>query len=551
MKKNTIDPKNGFCSETKIFHSLRPPVSLPPDDIPLSAASYAFSLQLGSPWPPDSTALINSATGHRISYSEFYRRTQTLASYLQKVIGLSKGDTSFILSPNTIQIPILYFSLLSIGVVVSPANPISTETEISHQIELCKPVIAFAVSTTAHKLPKTLRYGTILIDSSEFDSVMTTSGKIPTTIRKLDRVEVSQSDAAAVMYSSGTTGKIKGVMVTHRNLISIVANIFQNRLENRESPAVMLYTVPYFHMFGFFYSLKSVALSESVVVMERLDLRRMLRAAEEFQVTHLAAAPPIVVAMVKGNVTDGYDLRRLECVICGAAPLGKEVISRFNEKFPRVVLSQGYGLTESTGAASRSIGPEESLHWGSVGKLISTCEAKIVDLETGVALPPCKQGELWLRGPTITKGYVGDPKATSEILVSDGWFKTGDVCYIDEEGFLYVVDRLKELIKYKGYQVPPAELEQLLQSHPEINDAAVIPYPDEEAGEVPMAFVVRRSQSKLNEAEVMDFIANQVAPYKKVRRVAFVRSIPKSAAGKILRKQLKETILPRLSLSKL
>lgn len=165
-------------------------------------------------------------------------------------------------------------------------------------------------------------------------------------------------------------------------------------------------------------------------------------------------------------------------------------------------------------------------------------EAKIVDPDTGEALRPGQKGELWLRGPSIMQGYVGDDEATASTLDSEGWLKTGDLCYFDHDGFLFVVDRLKELIKYKAYQVPPAELEQLLQSHQEIADAAVIPYPDEEAGQIPMAYVVRKAGSTLTEAQVMDFIAKQVAPYKKIRRVVFTNSIPKSAAGKILRREL-------------
>lgn len=536
-----IDPKSGFCSATKTFHSLKPTVELPPQHLLLSADAYAFSLRSGLGCP-DSAALINSTTGHRLLYSEFALRSKTLAAYLQTVIGLSKGDTAFVLSSNLIQVPILYFSLLSLGVIISPANPINTQSEISRLIELCKPVIAFSISTAAHKLPS-LHHRTVIIDSFEFDSMMTGP------IRELVRVEVSQSDLAAIMYSSGTTGRVKGVMLTHRNLIAMTASLHEGR-SVRSSPDVLLYTVPFFHMIGFFYCVKSVALNETVVVMERFDLRRMLTLVEKFKVTHMAVVPPVLVAMAKGDATDNNDLTSLESVSCGGAPLGKDLCQAFTAKFPDVAIRQGYGLTESSGAVSRLVDPEECRHWGSVGRLTGVFEAKIVDPDTGLALPPCKQGELWVRGPAVMKGYVGDRKATRETLVSDGWLRTGDLCYIDGEGFLYVVDRLKELIKYKGYQVPPAELEHLLQSHPEIVDAAVIPYPDEEAGEVPMAYVVRRPQSSLNEAQVMDFIAKQVAAYKKIRRVSFVSSIPKSPAGKILRKELRKLAVPG-SLSKL
>ncbi|GMY13151.1 4-coumarate--CoA ligase-like 9 [Fagus crenata] len=534
-----VDPKSGFNTLTKTFHSLRPPIHLPSEHTSISAAHYAFSLRLNSPWP-DSLALINSSTGQRVSYSDFTRKTETLASFLQSLIGLTKGDTAFVLSQNLIQVPILYFSLLSLGVVISPTNPLSTEPEISTLIQICKQVIAFATSSSAHKLQNTsLRFKTILIDSPEFDSMMTSP------IQKQDRVEVSQSDLAAILYSSGTTGRVKGVLLTHRNLLAPVSGSYAQRTE-RESPAVLLYTMPYFHAFGFSYSLKSVAVSETVVIMERFDLRKMLRAVEEFRVTHVVLTPPVVVMMTKSDITDGYDLSSLEEVVCGGATLAKDVISVFTAKFPSVVVVQCYGLTESL-AVSRTWGPEESVHWGATGKLSGGFEAKIVNPDIGGALAPGKQGELWIRGPTIMKGYVGDPEANTATLVADGWFRTGDLCYIDEEGFLFVVDRLKELIKYNGYQVAPAELENLLQSHPEIVDAAVIPYPDEATGQVPMAFVVRQPQSCLGEAEIMDFVAKQVAPYKKIRRVAFVNSLPKSAAGKLLRRDLWRTVSPNSS----
>ncbi|KAJ7956077.1 4-coumarate:CoA ligase-like protein [Quillaja saponaria] len=207
-------------------------------------------------------------------------------------------------------------------------------------------------------------------------------------------------------------------------------------------------------------------------------------------------------------------------------------------KFPNVEIVQGYGLTESGGGATRMLGPDEAKQHGSVGRLAENMEAKIVDPSTGEALPPAQGGELWLRGPTIRKGCVGHDKATAETLDSEGWLKTGDLCYFDSDGFLYIVDRLKELIKYKAYQVPPAELERLLHSNPEIADAAVIPYPDENARKIPMAYVVRKPGRNVTAGQIIDFVAKQVAPYKKIRRVSFINSIPKSPAGKILRREL-------------
>ncbi|XP_055827255.1 4-coumarate--CoA ligase-like 9 [Solanum dulcamara] len=531
---SSVDLNSGFSSKTKTFQSLRPPLLLPPESSPLSAASYALSLQQNtSPWLK-STAFIDSSTGRRISFSDFRQRVVSLASSIQNTLRLSKNDVAFVLSPNSTHIPILYFSLLSLGIVISPANPLSTESELLRQIKLTKPVIAFATSRNFQKLPK-LKHPAVLIDSPEFESMMTNTN---TGYLKFETVEVNQSDLAAIMYSSGTTGDVKGVKLTQQNFIASIANYHAQRPE-RNSPAVMLYTVPLFHVFGFHYILKSVTLTETVVVMERFDLKKMLKTVEDFKVTQLVVAPPVVVAMAKGSVTHGYDLSSLEAVGSGGAPLGKDVMQAFGDRFPNIILFQGYGLTETAGAAFRAATTEEMLRRGSVGRLLANSEAKIVDADTGIVLPPGEQGELWIKGPTIMQGYFDDPKNTSETLMPGGWLRTGDLCYIDHHGYLFVVDRLKELIKYKGYQVAPAELEQLLQSHPEIVDAAVIPYPDEEAGQLPMAFVVRRPRSSLVKEQVIDFISKQVAPYKKIRRVAFVSSIPKSPSGKILRKELK------------
>ncbi|CBI40068.3 unnamed protein product, partial [Vitis vinifera] len=501
-----VDPRSGFCAETRTFHSLRPTVQLPPENVLLSADAYTYSLRAPSPGD-DSPVIINSTTGQRLSYSEFVRRSKTLAAYLQSIVGLNKGDAAYILSNNLIQVPVLYFALLSLGVVVSPANPINTKAEVARQTQLCRPVIAFTISTAVHKIPK-LRYGTIVIDSFEFELMMTSPR------REMVDVKVSQSDLAGIMYSSGTTGNVKGVMVTHRNLIAMTGSYMQRKAN---SP---------------------------VVLLQIYDLEKTIDAVEKYKVTDLAVAPPVVVAMSKKAVTEGRDLSSLETVASGGAPLGKELIEAFTAKFPGTVISQGYGMTEVIGRISEALDREECSRWGSSGKFPGIWEAKIVDQETGASLPPLKRGELWVKGPSIMKGYVNDPKATSETLTPDGWLRTGDLCYIDEDGFLFIVDRLKELIKYKGYQVAPAELEHLLQSHPQIVDAAVIPYPDDEAGQVPMAFIVRRPESKLDEAQVMDFIAKQVAPYKKIRRVSFVTSIPKNASGKILRKELKKISLP-------
>ncbi|XP_017973556.1 PREDICTED: 4-coumarate--CoA ligase-like 9 isoform X1 [Theobroma cacao] len=535
----SIDPNTGFCPQTRTFHSLRPFVPLPPPSQPLSLPQYVLSLIRSSSTPTtgDTTFAVDATNAGTLSYSQFISQIHSLAHSLRKNYSLSQNDVAFILSPPSLRVPLLYFALMSLGIVVSPANPLSSELEIAHQVQLCKPVIAFATSKTSSKLPS-LKLGTVLLDSPEFLTFLTQHHVDNDFI---NRVHVSQHDTAAVLYSSGTTGRVKGVMLSHRNLIALIAGFYHIRhfpQERREPHPVSFFTVPLFHVFGFFMLARAFSMGQSVVFTERFEFEGMLRAIEKYRITYMPVSPPLVVALSKSDLTKKYDLSSLLLLGCGGAPLGKEVVERFKEKFPAVELVQGYGLTETGGGATRVIGPEEAARYGTVGRLAENMEAKIVDPVTGEALQPGQRGELWLRGPTVMKGYVGDENATAETLDSEGWLKTGDICYFDSEGFLYIVDRLKELIKYKAYQVPPAELEHLLHSHPEIADAAVIPYPDEEAGQIPMAYVVRNPGSSITESQVMDFIAKQVAPYKKIRRVAFVNSIPKSPAGKILRREL-------------
>ncbi|XP_031254567.1 4-coumarate--CoA ligase-like 9 [Pistacia vera] len=537
MANQQFDPRSGFCSQTNIYHSPRRSVPLPPLTTPLSITSYLFSILNSHPPPPHTAALIDALTRRRILYSDFILRIKTLAFSLKTKFNLSKNDTAFVLSQNSIHVPILYFSLFLIGVTVSPSNPANTKPEILRQIQLSKPVIAFATSEAADIIPS-LKCGTILLDSLEFESFMTSQLDERDLDSELDRVSVSQLDPAAILYSSGTTGMIKGVVLTQRNWISSLAGALAVR-SVRETPAVALCAVPYFHVYGFRYCVTALALGQSLVCMGRFDFGVFLRAIEELRVNYVALAPPIVFMMAQdGGSMNGYDLSKLESLACGGAPLTLSIIKKLKQRLPQVQLAQGYGLTESTGRVFGTEGPKECQVVGATGKLAPNCEAKIVDPDTGIAQPPGKPGELWIRGSFNMKGYVGDEEATANVLDSAGWLRTGDLCYIDNEGFLFYLDRIKELIKYKGYQVAPAELEHLLQSHPDIVDAAVIPYPDELAGQVPMAFVVRKCGRIIDESKIMDFINKQVAPYKRIRQVNFINSLPRNASGKVLRKEL-------------
>ncbi|KAE8816780.1 hypothetical protein D1007_05810 [Hordeum vulgare] len=531
-----MDARTGYCPTTKSFLSLRAPLPLPPADVPLTFPAFALSL-LPSPLPAH-PALLDAATGEAISYPAFLSQVRTLVGALRtRVLPLGRGDVAFVLAPARLDVPVLYFALLAAGVVVSPANPALTAGEVSRLVSLSGASVAFAVASTAAKLPAGLP--AILLDSPHFRSLSRSSNRVGVENQSepLHAGAVRQSATATILYSSGTTGRVKAAAVPHRSFIARAAGFHALHVKSGKANERTLMGAPMFHSMGFFFTLNGLAQGSTIVVMTgpaaRAGLRGMLEAARRWEVTEITAAPPVVIGMTK----DGCRLTSLLRVICGGAPLPGSVAEQFLRRFPHVDLCMGYGSTEA-GGISLMMDRDECSRIGSAGRISLNVVAKIVDIVTGEPLSVGQKGELWVRGPAIMTGYIGDDEANAAAFDSEGWLKTGDLCYIDQDGFLFVVDRLKELIKYKAYQVAPAELELVLQSLPGTVDAAVMPYPHEEAGEVPMALVVRQPGSKVTEAQVMEHVAKQVAPYKKVRRVLFVDSIPKSPAGKILRRQL-------------
>ncbi|KAG0489285.1 hypothetical protein HPP92_008096 [Vanilla planifolia] len=530
-EKFSFDPRSGFSPEKKTFHSLRHRVPLPPLSIPLSFPSYAISL-LPSPLPHHS-ALIDASNSVSLSFPTFFARVRSLSTSILTHTPLRHGQVAFVLSPADVDLPVLYFSLLSLGVVVAPANPVATASELARLVRLTEPTIAFAVSATASHLPPCLPV--ILLDSPQFRSFLNDNLQPPPSTAA---AKVFPSDLASIQFSSGTTGRLKAAALTHRSLVAMTAGF--RKLRDGPQTEITFLSAPMFHSLGFFFLLNSVALGDTVVFIgggRKATFSHTVQALETYRATQMTAAPPLVVEMGRSVEVLRHDLSSLRIVLCGGAPLSEAAAERFMARFSGVLVCQGYGSTEG-GGISRMIDAEECRRQKTVGRLTENVRAKVVDPITGESLSVGQPGELCIKSPASMEGYVGDEEANSMVFDSQGWMRTGDLCYIDEDGFLHIVDRLKEMIKYKAYQVPPAELEQVLQSSPEISDAAVIPFPQEEVGQIPMAFVVRQPGSKINEAYVMNFVAKQVAPYKKIRRVAFVEAIPKSAAGKILRKDL-------------
>ncbi|CAA3029966.1 4-coumarate--CoA ligase-like 5 [Olea europaea var. sylvestris] len=543
----SIDPRSGFCKANSIFYSKRKPIPLPSND------SIDVTTFISSRSHRGKIAFIDASTGRQLSFPDVWRAVDAVATCLSVDMDIRKNDVVLLLSPNSIYFPIVCLAVMSLGAIITTTNPLNTPPEIAKQIADSKPVLVFTVPQLLPKLADS-KLPIVLLDSG---NSYTSESKIVKTIVEMMKREpnqsrvkerVSQDDTASLLYSSGTTGISKGVVSSHRNLIAMVQTIV-SRFKLDEENQTSICTVPMFHIYGLaVFATGLLAAGSTIVILSKFELDDMLMAIQKYSASYLPLVPPMLVALVNNAaaIKRNYDLRSLQTVVSGGAPLSTEVTEYFLEKYPNVTILQGYGLTESTAIGASTDSLEETRRYGTAGLLAPRMEAKIVDPESGEALPVNRTGELWLKGPTIMKGYFSNEEATASVLDSEGWLRTGDLCYVDEDGFIFVVDRLKELIKYKGYQVPPAELEALLLTHPEITDAAVIPFPDAEVGQFPMAYVVRKTGSCISGSAVMDFIAKQVAPYKRIRRVAFTASIPKNSSGKILRKDLIKLAVSKL-----
>ncbi|KAK4427154.1 4-coumarate--CoA ligase-like 7 [Sesamum alatum] len=534
-----------------IYRSPRPPISLPKDP-KFSMIPFLFrNLSSISHLP----VLVDADAGLTTTFSVLKTQVLNFSKALLD-LNVSKNDVVLIISPNSVLFPVAFFAVVAVGAIATTANPLYTAAEISKQVKDSEPKLIITIPPLYDKI-KHLNLPCIMLTNSDTpsnskwynssDFINKTSSNVLLSDSGFPLVH--QDDPAAILYSSGTTGTSKGVVLTHKNVIatSMMVTSDQDQAYG-EAKNVFLCFLPMFHIFGLVAVLFSqLQRGNKVVVMPQYEMEKMLRTIEKYKVTHFYAVPPVIIALAKNHeVVKKYDVSSLREIGSGAAPLGKDVLDECGKVFPQTALYQGYGLTETCGAVSLENAARSSQHSGSTGMLDPGVEARIMNLETMQPLPPLQRGEIWVRGPNVMLGYFKNEKATRETIDDEGWLHTGDLGYFDNEGRLHVVDRIKELIKYKGFQVAPAELEELLLTHPEIKDAAVIGGPDVEAGEVPIAFVVRSSYSSLTEVEIKDFIAKQVAPYKRLKKVIFSEEIPKSATGKILRRELRQRFLSKL-----
>ncbi|OEL14608.1 4-coumarate--CoA ligase-like 7 [Dichanthelium oligosanthes] len=469
-----MDPRSGFCTATRTFRSLRPPIPLPPADAPVSFPSFALS-RLPSPLPAH-PAFLDASTGAALSFPALIDRVRSLAVALRGVLGVAKGDVALVLAPPSLDVPVVFLALLSLGAIVSPHSPLSTAADVAHAVGLCSPSIVFATADTVSRVPAAARtkLAVILLDSPQFASLLHGHEQAGADGPP---VAVRLSDVAAIAYSSGTTGRTKAVAQSHRRLIASSLEVPTARPRAPGGgPVVTLLGVPMFHSYGFNMLMRGVLMAETtaVVTAPRGGAAGVLAAAARCGATQMFVAPPVVLAMTRGGAgPEGFpDLVRVDC---GGAPLSGAAASAFHERFPDVDLSLALGSTEG-GVISKMVGHEECCRIKSTGRLCSGVEAKVVDIISGEALSANQQGELFIRSPSVMLGYVGGNETRICAFDSDGWLKTGDLCYFDEDGFLHIVDRLKDLIKYKAYQVTPTELEDLLHLIPGIFDAAVVPY---------------------------------------------------------------------------
>ncbi|MED6144413.1 hypothetical protein PIB30_015417 [Stylosanthes scabra] len=495
-------PKNG------IYRSKHPALDLPKDPF-FDLVSFVFSHRHNGV-----SALVDSSTGSSISYPKLQPLVKSMAYGLHKM-GVSQGDVVLLLLPNSIYYPIVFMAVLCLGAVVAPLNPLKNEEGLKLDCFSC--------------------FSNMI--SGEFGFYM--------------RPVIQQEDTAAILYSSGTTGVSKGVVLTHKNLISMVELFVRFEASQYEYSClnnVFLAVLPMFHVYGLsLFALGLLSLGSTVIVMRKFDIDEVINAIDKFKVTHFPVVPPMLTALTKrAKGVNGSNLQSLIQVSSGAAPLNESVIEDFVQTFPDVDFIQGYGMTESTAVGTRGFNTEKLHNYSSVGLLAPNMEARVVDWSSDAFLPPGSSGELWLRGPAIMKGYLNNEEATMSTIDKDGWLHTGDVVYFDEDGYLHISDRLKDIIKYKGFQIAPADLEAVLMLHPEVVDVAVTAAMDEAAGEIPVAFVVRKVGSMISAKQIMDYVAEQVAPYKKVRKVIFIERIPRSPTGKILRRQLRNYFTSKL-----
>nr|WAB23844.1 4-coumarate:CoA ligase 2 [Syntrichia caninervis] len=534
MKK----PAPAAAHEDFLYRSKLPDIELP-NHMPLTD----YCLEKVAQWP-EKACLIDGATGRVHTYAEIEVATRRVAAGLTR-LGVKQGGVIALLLPNCAEFVQVFLGAAKIGAVVTTANPAYTAHEVEKQLVAAGATLVVTQACLVDKLAG-LDVQIITIDPHE--KCVHVSVLLEADEAECPEVVIHPDDVMCLPYSSGTTGLPKGVMLTHKSLVSSVSQQVDGEAPNLNLTVedTLMCMLPMFHI----YSLNSILLcglrvGATLVVMAKFELPKLLDLIQRHRVTFGPFVPPIVLAIAKNPIVERYDLSCMKVVMSGAAPLGKELEDAFRARLPNAILGQGYGMTEAGPVLAQTLSMCKTpfaVKPGSCGTVVRNAEVKIVDIETGVSLPYNQPGEICIRGPQIMKGYLNDPEATANTVDKDGFLHTGDVGFIDEDDEMFIVDRVKEIIKFKGFQIAPAELEALLFLHPLIQDAGVVSREDVVTGELPVAFVVRVAGCALSEEDVKEYIAKQVVFYKKLHNVYFVDSIPKSPSGKILRKDLRNRL---------
>jgi acyl-CoA synthetase (AMP-forming)/AMP-acid ligase II len=487
-------------------------------------------------------ALIDGPTGRVLTYAELAGSVRRAAAGLV-AHGLAKGDTLALCGPNGPDFAVAYYAALAAGALVTTVNPLAPEEDITRQLTHSGARWLITAADLARGRAGQAATAAGVRGTFAFDTVRAAGSALPfaslTEIDHPDRLPaVGTDDDAVLLYSSGTTGLPKGVLLAHR---SLVASLAQTRAVHRVGPDdVTLVVLPLYHIFALQVTLGlGLSAGATVVTMPRFDLDGFCRAVQDYGVTRAEVVPPIVLALARHPAVTGYDLSSLRLITSGAAPLGAALAAECARRLGCRV-KQAYGMTE-LGGATHAVPDTGGGPASSIGPLLPGAEARVVDCASGLDVGPGQPGEMLIRTPGAMRGYLANPEATAATIDADGWLHTGDVVIADREGWFQIVDRVKELIKYKGSQVAPAALEAILAGHPAVADAAVIGRPDEESGEIPTAVVVLRQPAADPGPigrELMAYVADRVAPHEKIRRVEFVTGIPRSPSGKILRRLL-------------
>ncbi len=482
----------------------------------------------------DTPAMIDGASGRVLTFGELDAAIHSLAGGLA-ARGFKQGGTLALIAPNIPDYAIVFHAVAVAGGVVTTVNPTYGAEEVRFQLNDAGASVVITLGAFMEVVTEAVE-GTAVTEIITIDSVEGTTPLADLMGERLEQVAIDPlNDVVVLPYSSGTTGLPKGVMLTHHNLVANLAQL-DSILEYQDGDSGLA-VLPFFHIYGMQVLMNAMlANGVTVVSLPRFDLVQALELIQKHRITHFYAVPPMILALAKHPIIDDYDLSSLRVVVSGAAPLGGELADEASARIDCQVI-QAYGMTELSPASH--VTPLGEYRPGSVGVTVPNAEARIVHTDTGEDQDVGGEGELWIRGPMVMKGYLNNAEATAETIDSDGWLHTGDVATIDEDNHFYIVDRVKELIKVKGFQVPPAELEALLITHPAVADVAVVGVEDEGAGELPKAFIVLKPDQTATDTELMDFVRKSVATYKQIRLVEFIDEIPKSASGKILRRFLR------------